>query len=106
MLGSVKLHSPPALQRKTPLPVANQSEPSGVRAIDLTAGPLRGANTGSSVIVFPSDEKTPSLTVPIKSRCSPSASRLMTSRAVAVVLGQVKLVLLPSRRSIPRPKIA
>ena len=91
MLGIVRLHSPPFRQRKTPLPVANHNEPSGVRAIDLTAGPFSVANAGSSVMVFPSDENTPSLAVPIKSRSSPSASRLITSRAVAGVLDQPRL---------------
>src|SRR6185503_14061110 len=91
MFGTMTLHAP-SLQRKIPVAVPNQSEPSGVRAIDLTAAPFRFENAGSSRIVFPSDANTPSLLVPIRSRSSPSASRLNTSRALPGALDQLRLL--------------
>src|SRR5215217_4091933 len=91
-LGTASAHAAPVRQRKTPADVPNQSEPSGVRAMDLTAEPFIIAKAGSSRIVFPSEANTPSRVVPIKSRSLPSARRLRTSRAVAGVLGQVRLV--------------
>src|ERR1044072_9688773 len=99
MLGTVRLHAAPGLQRKTPEPVPNQSDPSAVLAIDLTGVPFIGANAGSSRIVFPSDTNTPSLFVPTRIRSSPSASRLRTSRAVAGALDQMRLLRPPSMRS-------
>src|ERR1041385_590232 len=103
MFGTVRLQPAPVLQRKIPVAVPNHSDPSGVRAIDLTAVPLRAENAGSSATLFPSADATPSFVVPIKSLSSPSAKRLRTSRPLPAVLDQLRLTRPPSMRSTPRP---